>query len=453
MIPEPLLAALFEFLRIPSVSSGGGDAAALQTAAEWVAAQVVAAGGTARLLPTPRNPLVTGELAASRDGAPTVILYGHYDVQSAEPLDEWTSPPYTPEVREGRLYARGATDDKGQILPLLWAARDLAAARELPVNVRFLIDGEEEIGGPSAEHWLRADDGPADAAIAFDSRMPDPLTPILVTSARGTMHLRVEVRSAGNDLHSGAGNTVLNAAHVLHRVLDAVLPDEHGRLPEALRAGRAEPSERERADWRRLPGGAIDIDRLGGRPHDSGAVDDRYRRIGYEPAIDVHGIEVGDAHQVRTQIPATARAMLSMRLAPGQASAQLWPVLERTLRAAVPAGADVQITLNNACEPARVDPLHPVTQIALQALERAAGVAPVMVPAGGSLPVLTGFAARGIPAVLTGFGTLDSRVHASDESIHLECLSMAFRAGRELLRGLGAYTGSANPVSQEVMKA
>ncbi len=383
-----------------------------------------------------------------------MILYGHYDVQSAEPLDEWTSPPYAPEVRDGRLYARGATDDKGQILPLIWAARELAAAGELPVNVRFLIDGEEEIGGPSAEHWLRADDGPADAAIAFDSRMPDPQTPILVTSARGTMHLRIEVRSADNDLHSGAGNTVLNAAHVLHRMLGAVLPDEHGRLPEALRAGRAEPSDIERAGWSRLPGGATDIERLGGAPARS-----RRRRTTATVGSATSRRSTCTASRWATptrcarRFPATARAMLSMRLAPGQTSARLWPVLERTLRAAVPAGADVQITLNNACDPARVDPLHPVTQVALQALERAAGVAPVMVPAGGSLPVLTGFAARGIPAVLTGFGTLDSRVHASDESIHLECLSLAFRSGLELLRGLGTYNASANPVSQEVMKA
>ena len=177
MKPDPLLHALLDFLRIPSVSSGAGDDAALQTAAEWVAAQIVDAGGDARLLVTDRNPLVTGELAASRPGAPTVILYGHYDVQSAEPLDEWTTPPFAPVVRDGRVYARGATDDKGQILPLIWAARELAAAGELPVNVRFLIDGEEEIGGPSAEYWLRADDGPADAAIAFDSRMPDPRRP------------------------------------------------------------------------------------------------------------------------------------------------------------------------------------------------------------------------------------------------------------------------------------
>ena len=239
---------------------------------------------------------------------------------------------------------------------------------------------------------------------------------------------------------------MLNAAHVLHRMLAAVLPDEQGRLPDALRAGRSEPTDAERDGWRRLPGGAVDIERLGGRPHDPGAVDDRYRRIGYEPSIDVHGVETGDAHQVRTQIPATARAMLSMRLAPGQSSAQLWPVLERLLLSAAPAGADVQVTLNNACEPARIDPGHPVTRIAMASLERAAGMAPIMVPAGGSLPVLAGFAARGIPAVLTGFGTLDSRVHASDESIHLDCLHLALRAARELLGGLGAYTASANPV-------
>jgi len=443
MTQGALLDTLLAFLRIPSVSSGGGDPAALRAGAAFVAELIERGGGRAEVRPTVRNPLVIGELAASRPEAPTVIAYGHYDVQSAEPVAEWSSPPFAPEVRGGRVYGRGATDDKGQLLPLIWAALELRAAGELPVHVRFVVDGEEEVGGPSAERFLRGDDGPGDAAIAFDSRMPDASTPILVTSARGTMHVRVELRTADHDLHSGAGNTVLNAAHALHRMLAAVLPDADGRLPEELRAGRLTPSDEERDGWRRLPGGATDIALLGGRPHDPGAAADRYRRIGFEPSVDVHGIEVGDAGQVRTQIPATARAMLSMRLAPGQASAVLWPVLERRLLAAAPEGADVRVTLNNACEPARAEPSHPVTRIAVAALERAAGVAPVMVPAGGSLPVLAGFAARGIPVVLTGFGTLDSRVHASDESIRLDCLELALRAARELYRGLAAYTGSA----------
>jgi acetylornithine deacetylase/succinyl-diaminopimelate desuccinylase-like protein len=226
-------------------------------------------------------------------------------------------------------------------------------------------------------------------------------------------------------------------------MLAAVLPDAAGRLPEELRAGRADPTSEERDGWLRLPGGATDIALLGGRPHDAGASADRYRRIGFEPSVDVHGIEVGDAQQVRTQIPATARAMLSMRLAPGQDSATMWPVLQRLLTAAAPDGADVRVTLNNACEPARAEPGHPVTRIGTAALERAAGVAPVLVPAGGSLPVLAGFAARGIPALLTGFGTLDSRVHAADESIRLDCLDLALRAARELYRGLATYRGPA----------
>jgi acetylornithine deacetylase/succinyl-diaminopimelate desuccinylase-like protein len=443
MTDGPLLDTLLAFLRIPSVSSGAGDPAALREGAAFVADLIEQGGGDAEIVATARNPLVVGRIAASHAGAPTVIAYGHYDVQSAEPVDEWTSPPFEPQLRDGRVYGRGATDDKGQLLPLIWAARQLRAAGQLPVDVRFVVDGEEEIGGPSAEQFLRADDGPGDVAVAFDSRMPDAATPILVTSARGTMHVRIEVRAADHDLHSGAGNTVLNAAHVLQRMLGAVLPDGDGRLPEELRAGRAVPTDEERTGWQRLPGGATDIALLGGRPHDAGAAGDRYRRIGFEPSVDVHGIEVGDAHQVRTQIPATARAMLSMRLAPGQASAELWPVLERRLRTAAPPGADVRVTLNNACEPARAEPSHAVTRIAVAALGRAAGVAPVLVPAGGSLPVLAGFAARGIPAVLTGFGTLDSRVHASDESIRLDCFELALRAARELYRGLGTYRAPA----------
>ena len=277
MTSDLLLRTLLEFLRIPSVSSGGGDAAALQAGADWVAAQIVAAGGTARLLVTDRNPLVVGELAASRPGAPTVILYGHYDVQSAEPLDEWTTPPFGPEVRDGRVYGRGATDDKGQVLPLIWAARELAAAGELPVNVRFLVDGEEEIGGPSAEYWLRGDDGPADAAIAFDSRMPDPRTPILVTS--GARHDAPAGGRANGETTSTRVRATqsLNAAHVLQRVLAAVLPDAAGKLPTRS-APAAAPDRCRAGGWRRLPGGATDIAQLGGRPHDAGAVDDRYRR-------------------------------------------------------------------------------------------------------------------------------------------------------------------------------
>ncbi len=444
MTPDPLLHALCDFLRIPSVSSGAGDARGLADAAAWVAGFVEDSGGEAAVLASACNPVVTGTIRCGRRDAPVVLLYGHYDVQSPEPLAGWTTDPFAPDIRDGRVYARGATDDKGQLLALLIAARDLARAGELPVDVRVLVDGEEEIGGPSAERWLRADADRTDVAIAFDSRMPDPWTPVLVTSARGAVHVGVDVSTGEADLHSGAGNTVLNAAHVLSGVLGAVLPDRDGRLPAPLQAGCLSPSAAERDGWSRLPAAADAIAALGGRPHDPGALSDRYGRMGFAPSIDVHGIETGDARQVRTQIPHRARAMLSMRLAPGQTSAAMWPVLEQLLLAAVPPGADVTVTLNNACEPARVDPDHPATRLAVAALTRAAGVEPTFVPAGGSLPVLAGLAARGIPAILSGFGTLDSRVHACDESIRLDCLQLAHRAARELLLELGgfeSYTG------------
>jgi acetylornithine deacetylase/succinyl-diaminopimelate desuccinylase-like protein len=444
---DPLLDSLLAFLAIPSVSSGTGDPGALRDAAAFVGAIIAAAGGTVEIAETRVNPLVLAELRASRPGAPTVIAYGHYDVQAPDPIAAWTTPPFAPAIRDGMVYARGACDDKGQLLPLVWAACELARTGALPVNVRFLVDGEEEVGGRSAEDWLLADTGPADAAIAFDSRMPDPATPVLVTSARGALHVTVTVRSALHDLHSGAGNAVLNAAHVLHRVLAAVLPDEHGRLPEPLRRGALRPTEAERRGWARLPAGDRDIASLGGRPHDAGAGEALPERMGFWPSVDVHGIETGDARQVRTQIPAEARAMLSMRLAPGQASTDLWPVLEGLLLRAAPPGADVSVRLNNACEPARIDPNQPVLAIARHALADAAGVEPILVPAGGSLPVLAGFAARGIPAILTGFGVRDNRVHAPDECFRIESLRLAERAARALYIGLGAlYDGTHHDV-------
>src|SRR3954463_2606525 len=181
-MPDTLLDELFDWLRIPSISTGGGEPADLQRAAEWAAAKVRAAGGEAELVRIgDGNPLVIGELRASAgaEAAPTVLIYGHYDVQGAEPLELWDTPPFQPAVRDGRLYARGAADDKGNFLPLLLAACELAAAGELPVNVRVLVEGEEETGSAACMRWLDADQRGADAAIVFDSAMVDERTPAI----------------------------------------------------------------------------------------------------------------------------------------------------------------------------------------------------------------------------------------------------------------------------------
>src|SRR4051812_1729378 len=242
---DTLQQELFEWLRIPSISTGGGDPADLQRAAEWAAQKVRDAGGEAELVRIGTgNPLVIGELRSADEDAPTVIIYGHYDVQGADPVDLWQSPPFEPEVRDGRIFARGAADDKGNFLPLLHAACQLAAAGELPVHVRVAIEGEEEAGGASIAAWLAADDRGADAAIVYDSGMVSPDLPAITVGLRGVVLLTFDVRAAARDLHSGMfGGSALNSLHALHAALANVLPGPDGRVREELRVGIAPISD------------------------------------------------------------------------------------------------------------------------------------------------------------------------------------------------------------------
>src|SRR5689334_11801333 len=224
---DVLLNELLDWLRIPSISTGGGRPEDLVRAAGWVCERVIAAGGSATADSTHGgNPLALGELRASGAGdAPTILIYGHYDVQSIGDRDAWQSDPFEPEIRDGRIYARGAADDKGNFLPLLHVACELAKESALPVNVRVLVEGEEEAGSEAVAKWIRADEQKADAAIVFDGGMADEKTPAITVGLRGVIACGVTVRTAERDLHSGIyGGSVLNALHVMHGLLAEVLP-------------------------------------------------------------------------------------------------------------------------------------------------------------------------------------------------------------------------------------
>src|ERR1700730_16370921 len=251
---EPrLLDELIDWLRIPSVSTGGGEPAAIERAASWVADRVRAAGGGCELVRIgDGNPLAVGELRAADGDAPTVLIYGHYDVQGPGPAELWTSPPFEPEIRDGRLYARGAADDKGNFLPLLHVACAMARADALPVHVRVLVEGEEERAGDAVTAWVREDARRADAAIVFDSGMPDAATPAITIGLRGIVMMHLDVQTAERNLHSGMyGGSVLNALHVLHGLLAQVLPGPDGRVREELRAGIRPPARAELESWKR----------------------------------------------------------------------------------------------------------------------------------------------------------------------------------------------------------
>ena len=431
-----LLDQLVDWLRIPSISTGGGDPADLRRAAEWAAEHVRRAGGEAELVQVgDGNPLVVGDLRAGRTGAPTVLIYGHYDVQSPGPLAAWTSPPFEPEVRDGRLYARGAADDKGNFWPLLSAACELATAGELPVDVRVVVEGEEEAGSESIAEWIRGDERGADAAIVFDSGMVDERTPAITVGLRGMLMAQIEVRTGIRDVHSGIyGGSVLSALHVLHAMLAEVVPGPDGRLRDELRAGIAAPAEAERVSWERLPPGQQVLAEVGGRPAYPAAEAEYYERNGADASLDVNEIVGGEP---RTLVPASARATVSMRLAPGQLAAEIGPVFERLLRDAAHPDADVEIAWLHS-DPSLFEPDLPALVLGAQAIERATGTAPALIRSGGSIPVVAEFAARSIPTIVTGFVLPDDAFHAPDESYRLESLELGERTARELLTALAA---------------
>jgi acetylornithine deacetylase/succinyl-diaminopimelate desuccinylase-like protein len=430
---------LSELLRIPSISADGEREGDVRRAAEWVRDFILAAGGEAELVETETFPLAVGELPASSgvEEAPTVLAYGHFDVQPPAPLEEWESPPFEPTVRDGWLYGRGTADDKGQLYALLKGAQLLAESGELSVNVRVVCDGEEETGGHQVVDFIASDDRGADAAIVFDSAMLRPGAPVFHTATRGLIYFHVRVRTGERDLHSGVfGGAALNAVHVLARTLSGVLPGDEGLLPEPLRAGVIPPSDDELAAWRELDPGSRVLAEGGARPADARAAEDFYLRTWAEPAVDVNGIAGGEAQLQKTVLPVAAEANVSIRLAPGQDPEELTPVFERLLREAAPEGADLGVERWSYARPGLVPPDAPAILLAQGAFERVIGARPLLIRVGGSLPIVPALADRGIPTVLTGFDLPDGNIHSPNERLRLDHIPLAVEAAQELYRVL-----------------
>jgi len=343
-VAEPWFEEVSELLRIPSVSADPERADDVTQAAEWLAAFVRQAGGEAEVVPTETHPLIVGDLAASNGSAPTVLVYGHVDVQPPDPLDLWESDPFTLEQRGEWLYGRGIVDDKGQLYMLAKAAAELAAAGELPVNVRFACDSEEETGGHQIVDYLAGDERGADAALIFDSGMTTRGVPEFAVATRGLVYFHLTVRTGERDLHSGLfGGAALNALHALTQILDAVRARD-GRLPEPLRAGIAPPTDEERAAWAELVLGSQMLTDAAVAPVDPRAAEEFYLRTTAEPALDVNGIAGGSPMLQKTVLPVSAEANLSIRLAPGQNVEEIAAAVETLLRDATPEGAELEVT-------------------------------------------------------------------------------------------------------------
>ena len=439
-IEQAWLDELSELLRIPSVSADPAHADDLVRAAEWVADKVRRSGGEAELVPYGERPLVVGEIraSASAEQAPTILCYGHFDVQPPAPLGLWESDPFEATIRNDWLYARGVADDKGQLWMLLHAAGELAASGALPINIRIVSDGEEEVGGQSIVKFLTEDERGADACVIFDGGMEARDLPAISIATRGLAAFNIRVRTGERDLHSGMyGNAAMNAIHALSETLAGILPRE-GRIPEALRVGITPVTDEERAGWEHQPTGADVLREAGAVPYDPKAAEEFYVRTTAEPSVEVNGILGGKPGLKNTTVVSEAQANFTVRLAPGQTPEAVAPEVERLLREAAPEGATIEVEeMEGSTRPGLVAAGSPVIKIAQDAFEHAFGIRPILTRSGGTLPIMPALQDKGIPTILTGFALPESNVHSPNERMLVEFFPRGVATIKELYTRLG----------------
>lgn len=443
---------LFELLRIPSVSARSEHDADTARAAEWVAASLRRAGLGAAVYATAGHPIVVGEWRGAPD-APTLLVYGHYDVQPAEPLDLWQSPPFEPTIRQGRIFARGSVDDKGQLFLHVKALEaHLRVRGKLPVNVVVLAEGEEEVGSEHLAEFIRAkaDLLRADAVVISDSAMFGPGLPSILSSLRGLAYFQIDVRGPSGDLHSGSyGGAIVNPAMALARIL-ASMHDADGRVAidgfyDVVRDWGREAREEIRAlpfdegAFRRETGAQA----LGGEKGYT-----TLERIWIRPTCEVNGLLSGYTGEgAKTVLPSEAMAKVSCRLVPDQDPREIERLMQAHVERVAPTGVVVSVTHLHGGRPWRADLRGPLFDAARRALAAAFDREPVITGEGGSIPVVADFQRiLGAPVLLMGFGLPGENAHAPNEWMSEENFMKGMHAVAMLYEELrdsplGAATG------------
>ncbi|MHB8719135.1 MAG: dipeptidase [Candidatus Dormibacteria bacterium] len=433
---DGFVAELVDFLRIPSISAQPAHAADVRRSAEHLAAAWVAAGVPAvEIVETGGHPAVYGELLVD-PSLPTVLVYGHHDVQPVDPLGEWVSPPFEPTIRDGRLYARGAVDDKGQVWMHVKAVEaHLRTRGTLPVNLRVLVEGEEEIGSAHFEELVAAlgDRLTADVAVISDTGIFARGTPSLTVGLRGLAGVEVTVRGPALDLHSGIfGGAVQNPLEALARMLASLRDPQNGRVTvPGFYDDVIEPTPEERAAYASLPFDEAEWRRT------AGGISEAVGEAGYtvleqrwvRPTLEINGMWGGyQGEGSKTIIPAAAHAKITCRLVPRQRPADIAAKVAEALRAATPPGVESEVVAKSGGNPVVTPADHPAVRAAARAMAAVMGKAPVIIREGGSIPPVEVFQrVLGIPAVLVGTGLPDDQIHAPNEKFDLDHFAMGVR--------------------------
>ena len=438
------LAELIEFLRIPSISTQPERAKDTAVAAQWLADKMSQAGlENVEIIPTQRHPLVYADWLHAGD-APTVLIYGHYDVQPAEPLELWDSPPFEPTVRDDFLYARGSSDDKGQVFLHVKAVEAILQSNgRLPVNVKFIVEGEEESGGESLTAFIPQNKAKlaADLALVSDTAMVSAQQPAIVYGLRGLCYAFIDIIGPRRDLHSGAfGGGINNPLNVLGHII-AKLKDEDGRILIPGFYDKVRPlTEQERNILAKFPLNEAAWLAETGAPEPWG--DPNYtlvERLGAQPTLDVHGIIGGyTGAGAKTVLPSKVHAKLSMRLVPDQDYAEIGRLLKAYIAELTPPSVHVEVTLGHGAPASITDFNIPAMQTAAKAYATAFGQEPVFMREGGSIPVVSEFQAHlGVETVLMGFGLPGDQIHAPNERFYLPNFYRGIETSIHFLQNLG----------------
>ncbi|HEY57936.1 MAG TPA: dipeptidase [Anaerolineae bacterium] len=422
---ERFLAELESFLRIPSISTLPEHKADMERTANWVAENLRAIGAeNVQVFPTAGHPVVYGELRAVQPNAPTVLVYGHYDVQPAEPLEAWHSPPFEPTVRGERLYARGATDMKGQVIASLKAA-EAAMHGGLPINLKFLIEGEEEVGSPNLAPFIAGhkDLLACDFCLNPDAGMIAPDLPTITYALRGLAYFELRVYGPKQDLHSGIyGGVVHNPAQALAELI-AGMHDEQGRVTLPGFYDKVRPlDDEERAELARLPmDEAFYLAQTGAPALWGEAGYTPVERVGARPTLEVNGLYSGFIGEgAKTVLPAYAMAKISCRLVPDQDPDEVAAQMRAYLEQHAPPTIRWELEVMHGGPASITDRKSPWVQALAQAMEQVWGVRPAYKREGGSIPVVAQIQEiLGKDSVLTGFGLPDGNLHAPNENLHL----------------------------------